>query len=86
MPDEELLRVAENGELLQTNVYRAQIHRMLADPKADALGERFAMQWLEIERLGSEVNPDSKKFPEFTPNCAKRCGAKWRPHSITSFE
>jgi hypothetical protein len=67
MPDEELLRVAESGELLQTNVYRAQIHRMLADPKADALGERFAMQWLEIERLGSEVNPDAKKFPEYTP-------------------
>jgi hypothetical protein len=67
MPDEELLRVAENGELLQTNVYRAQIKRMLSDPRAEALGERFAMQWLEIERLGSEVNPDAKKFPEFTP-------------------
>jgi hypothetical protein len=67
MPDEELLRVAESGELLQTNIYRAQIKRMLNDPKADALGERFAMQWLEIERLGSEVNPDAKKFPEFTP-------------------
>jgi hypothetical protein len=66
MPDEELLRVAESGELLQTNVYRAQIKRMLADRKADALGERFAMQWLEIDRLGSEVNPDAKKFPEFT--------------------
>jgi hypothetical protein len=67
MPDEELLRVAQSGELLETNVYRAQIKRMLADPKTDALGERFAMQWLEIERLGSEVNPDAKQFPEFTP-------------------
>ena len=67
MPDEELMRVAESGELLNTNVYVAQIKRMLADPKAEALGERFAMQWLEIERLGSEVNPDANKFPEFTP-------------------
>lgn len=66
MPDEELLSVAESGELLRTNVFRAQIKRMLADSKADAMGERFAMQWLEIERLGSEVNPDSQKFPEFT--------------------
>jgi hypothetical protein len=68
MPDEELLRIAESGELLQTNVYLAQITRMLADPKASALGERFAMQWLEIDRLGNEVNPDANKFPEFTPD------------------
>lgn len=68
MPDEELLRIAESGELVQTNVYVAQIKRMLADPKANALGERFAMQWLEIDRLGNEVNPDANKFPEFTPD------------------
>ncbi len=65
MPDAELLKVAESGELLKTNVYRAQIKRMLADLRADQLGERFAMQWLEIERLGAEVSPDAKKFPEF---------------------
>jgi hypothetical protein len=68
MPDAELMRLAESGDLLQTNIYVAQIKRMLADPKADALGERFAMQWLEIDRLGSEVNPDANKFPEFTPD------------------
>jgi hypothetical protein len=66
MPDEPLLALAESGQLLKTNVYKAQIKRMLADPKAVALGERFAMQWLEIERLGSEVNPDARKYPEFT--------------------
>lgn len=67
MPDETLLALAESGEFLKPEVYHAQIKRMLADPKAAALGERFALQWLEIERLGSEVNPDAKKFPEFTP-------------------
>jgi hypothetical protein len=67
MPDAELMALAENGELEKPEVYAAQIQRMLHDPKADALGERFAMQWLEIERLGSEVNPDAKRFPEFTP-------------------
>jgi uncharacterized protein DUF1592/uncharacterized protein DUF1588/uncharacterized protein DUF1587/uncharacterized protein DUF1595/uncharacterized protein DUF1585/cytochrome c len=65
MPDEELLRLAESGQLLETNVYRQQIRRMLADPKAEALGERFAMQWLDLDRLGTEVRPDSKRFPEF---------------------
>jgi hypothetical protein len=37
----------------------------VADPKADALGERFAMQWLDMEELGTEKRPDSTKFPEF---------------------
>jgi hypothetical protein len=65
MPDDELLKLAETGALLETNIYRHQIHRMLADPKAEALGERFALQWLDLERLGTEVRPDAKHFPEF---------------------
>jgi hypothetical protein len=65
MPDEELLALAESGKILDPNIYRQQIHRMLADPKAEALGERFALQWLDLERLGSEVRPDAEKFPEF---------------------
>lgn len=65
MPDEELLSLAESNQLLETNVYRQQIQRMLADPKADSLGERFALQWLDLDRLGGEVRPDPAKFPEF---------------------
>jgi len=65
MPDEELLALAENGQLLDPNIYREQVNRMLADPKGSALGERFALQWLDLERLGSEVKPDPSKFPEF---------------------
>lgn len=65
MPDEELLSLAESGKLLEPNTYREQIRRMLADPKAEALGQRFALQWLDLGRLGGEVKPDAKKFPEF---------------------
>jgi hypothetical protein len=65
MPDEELLALAESRKLLDPNVLREQIRRMLADPKAAALGERFAIQWLDLERLGGEVKPDPLKFPEF---------------------
>src|SRR5438093_8970847 len=65
MPDEELLSLAERGKLLDEDTYRHQIARMLADPKAEALGERFALQWLDMDRLGTEVRPDSKAFPEF---------------------
>lgn len=65
MPDEELLALAEQGKLSDTNVYRAQLHRMLKDPKAVSLGERFALQWLNLDQLGGEVKPDPTKFPEF---------------------
>ena len=71
MPDEELLALAEQGKLSDTNVYRAQIHRMLNDSKADALGERFALQWLELDRLGSDVKPDATKYPEFDAELAR---------------
>ncbi len=65
MPDEDLLAAAESGKLSDPNVLRDQVHRMLADPKASALGERFALQWLDLERLGGEIKPDATKFPEF---------------------
>ena len=71
MPDDELLALAEAGQLANTNVYRAQIHRMLKDPKAAAFGERFALQWLDLDRLGGEVKPDATKYPEFDAALAR---------------
>lgn len=65
MPDAELMALAESGKLLEEDVYRHQVRRMLHHPKAQVLGERFALQWLDLERLGTEVKPDAKKFPEF---------------------
>ncbi len=64
MPDEELFRVTGQGGLRNPKVLDAQIRRMLADPKANALVENFAGQWLELRRLESAV-PDRDKFPEF---------------------
>ena len=65
MPDDNLMALARSGSLAKPEVYRLQIQRMLADPKATALGERFAIQWLDLERLGTEVRPDPTRFPEF---------------------
>jgi hypothetical protein len=65
MPDEELFSMAETGKLLEERVYLEQIRRMLEDPKAEALGERFGMQWLDLQRLGEEIHPDPQKFPEY---------------------
>jgi PAS domain-containing protein len=64
MPDEELLRTADQGRLRQPGVLSAQVRRMLRDPKSGALVDNFAGQWLELRRLESAV-PDRDKFPQF---------------------
>mgnify|MGYP003298780048 FL=1 len=64
MPDAELRRLAKRGELSKPDVMQAQIRRMIADPKSDALIENFAGQWLQIRNLNG-VTPDPGKFPTF---------------------
>jgi hypothetical protein len=81
MPDEELFQLAESGRLLETNVFEQQVTRMLADPKAEALGQRFAVQWLNLDRLGTEVHPDPTKFPEFSP----QLNSDMRREAVTLF-
>ena len=66
MPDEELLRIAESGKLHNPAVLDAQWKRMIGDPKAAALAENFADQWLEIRSLDA-VKPDKSKFPSWGP-------------------
>jgi len=70
MPDEELLALARDGRLQDDDVLRAQVQRMLADPKAVALGELFAMQWLGVTQLGETTKPDRERFPEFDDTLA----------------
>jgi hypothetical protein len=65
IPDDELLKLAEQHRLRNPDILRAQIHRMLADPKSRALAENFAGQWLQTRNLAS-LQPDPGKFPEFT--------------------
>jgi mono/diheme cytochrome c family protein len=65
MPDEELLRSADEGRLAQPGELEAQVRRMLRDPKARALAVNFGGQWLQTRALESHT-PDRTKFPEFT--------------------
>ncbi len=81
MPDEPLLALAEAGRLSDTNILRGEIRRLLADPKAAALGQRFALQWLDLDRLGGEVRPDPSRFPEFSPALAE----DMRAEVVTTF-
>ena len=54
MPDAELTRLAEEGQL--RSVLHAQVRRMLDSPKADNLATDFAVQWLDArrDRIGLE--------------------------------
>jgi mono/diheme cytochrome c family protein len=64
IPDDELLSVAERGDLRDPDVLRAQVERMLADPRSHALVENFAGQWLQLRNL-ERVEPDLVAFPDF---------------------
>ena len=64
MPDDELLAVAESGALSEPAVLAGQVRRMLADPKADALGQNFMPQWLGLRR-GEAVHPHHRLFPNW---------------------
>jgi cytochrome c553 len=64
IPDEELLRTAEAGKLSDPGVLEAQIHRMLSDPKSQALEDNFAGQWLHLRNVPG-WKPDPKKYPQF---------------------
>ena len=45
-PDAELLQLGRDGSLLQDDVLKSQVARMLNSPKRIALSENFAGQWL----------------------------------------
>jgi hypothetical protein len=66
-PDDELLDHAVQGKLSEQGTFDAQVDRMLADPRASALVENFAGQWLFLRNLQS-VRPDVEEFPDFDDN------------------
>jgi hypothetical protein len=64
IPDDELLKTAEQGRLNQPAVLQAQVERMLRDPRSRALVDSFATQWLRLRNLRS-INPIANDFPNF---------------------
>jgi len=67
IPDDELLNVAAQGKLKEPAVLDREVRRMLADPKAEALVNNFAEQWLFLRNVQS-VAPDESTFPNFDDN------------------
>jgi mono/diheme cytochrome c family protein len=64
MPDEILLDLADQKRLSEPNVLAEQVKRMLADAKAKALTENFAVQWLQLRKLDT-ARPSIENFPTF---------------------
>ena len=63
-PDEELIALARDGELAQPEALERQVRRMLVDPRAEAMGGRFAALWLRLADL-DKVHPDSLRYPDY---------------------
>jgi hypothetical protein len=64
MPDEELLSLAESGELLNQQVLREQVDRMLEDPRGTNFIPDFAAEWLDLSEIDF-TEPDEKLYPGF---------------------
>src|SRR5262249_19272972 len=64
MPDEELLTLAEKGKLHEPDALRAQVERLLKDPKAGAFTTNFAGQWLSLRAIDATA-PDPALYPEY---------------------
>ena len=62
MPDQTLIDLAAKKQLRKE--LAPQVQRMLHDPKASALVDNFAVQWLQLRPLAN-FSPDLKAFPRF---------------------
>src|SRR6202044_2732614 len=67
IPDDQLLAVAEKGKLRVPEILKAQVRRMLANPRAKSLVTNFASEWLSL-RVVEGVRPDPIIFTEFDDN------------------
>jgi hypothetical protein len=53
IPDEELLKLAEEGKLRKPEVLADQLKRMLADPRSRRFSQNFVEQWLGLDGLNT---------------------------------
>ncbi|TWT50723.1 Planctomycete cytochrome C [Rubripirellula amarantea] len=68
-PDDELVKLADEGELFSETVLRSQIDRMWNDPRCVDRSIEFVTQWLNLDRL-DHMNPDRERFPDWVSDLA----------------
>ncbi len=72
-PDDALLKDAQAGKLSTAAGVEAEARAMLKDPRASALGTRFAAQWLRLQDL-DKVHPDVRIDPDYDQQLADAMG------------
>ncbi|HRX77427.1 MAG TPA: DUF1592 domain-containing protein [Pirellulaceae bacterium] len=63
-PDQTLIDLAKDEKLSEPATIKAQVARMLADPKGEHFVEDFAAQWLDLSLIDF-TEPDRKLYPGF---------------------
>lgn len=69
-PDDQLLNLASQNKLRAPGALAAQVKRMLASPRSEALAMRFAVQWLKLHDLEA-THPDPLLYPQFDTTLAE---------------
>lgn len=64
LPDETLVKEAAAGRLATADQVRAQVRRMMPDPRSKAKLRSFLLQWLRVDQA-PDLSKDEKLFPEF---------------------
>ena len=70
IPDDELLTIAVQGRLTDSEVLAQQVHRMLADPRATRFMNDFVGQWLQVRNIHAQ-DPDGALFAGFNDTLRK---------------
>lgn len=63
-PDDELLKAAADGSLLDASKRRTQAERMLADPRSARFVKDFTGQWLRVREVGL-MKANADLYPEY---------------------
>ena len=64
IPDDELLKLAEQGKLRKPEVLADQVKRMLADPRSRRFSQNFVEQWLGLDGLNSVTHVPASPLRE----------------------
>ena len=64
IPDDDLLKLAEQGKLREPDVLTAQVNRMLEDPRSRRFSQNFVEQWLGLDRMSSVTHVNDNALRE----------------------
>jgi hypothetical protein len=64
IPDQTLVQLGAESQLSDPEVLKAQVERMIADPRSEAFIENFTGQWLNVRGIAAS-EPVVELFPDF---------------------